>query len=85
MDVLLCALIITKVASFCEFTHGDQEIVKRLTFLLYAGPKGMSFHRLVDLPVDVCFNSGDNLFSTFALFVRLSQVFHDYYRFSGEA
>ena len=43
------------------------EVVEHLAFVLYRRSKGTSFHGLVDLPIDVCFNGGDNLLGAFAL------------------
>ena len=45
---------------FCKFPQGDYEVVKHLAFLLYTRSKGTS------LPIDICFNGGDNLFGIFA-------------------
>ena len=43
------------------------EVVEHLALVLYTRSKGTSFHGLVGLPIDICFNGGDNLLGVFAL------------------
>ena len=34
-DVLLCAVIVTKLANFCEFPQVDYKVVEHFAFVLY--------------------------------------------------